>query len=555
LADGKQQFLDLDGEGQQCLVEFAQPVSGFHALQDDGNWQAFTSFIQIPQIDWSNPNLRSIDLDGDGHADLLVGEDEIFTWYRSLGKAGFDQPMQVRVPADEEHGPAVLFEDDTQAIYLADMTGDGLTDIVRIRNGDICYWPNLGYGRFGAQITMSDAPLFDTPDLFDQKRLRLADIDGSGTTDIVYLGRGGVHLYFNQAGNSWSAVAVLDQFPVPDNTSTVATVDLLGNGTVCLVWSSPLPADAGYRMCYVDLMGGQKPHLMTAIKNNLGAETRVRYAASSKFYLQDRLTGKPWITKLPFPVHVVEQVETDDVVSQTRFVSRYAYHHGYFDGSEREFRGFGMVEQWDTEVYAVLAEKTALNIDQASHIPPVLTRTWYHTGAYLQQAHISLQFKDQYYRAPGQDDAQRDAMLLLDTVLPAEVTLPDGTRQLWQLSAQEEREACRALKGMVLRREVYALDGSAQEPHPYSVSERNYTVLLLHPCCGNRHAVFFTQPREAIEYHYERALYAVAGQQQKRADPRVSHTMILATDAYGNVLQSAAISYGRCFPASSNCIL
>jgi hypothetical protein len=34
---------------------------------------------------------------------------------------------------DEERGPALVFSDPTQSIYLADMTGDGLTDVVRIR--------------------------------------------------------------------------------------------------------------------------------------------------------------------------------------------------------------------------------------------------------------------------------------------------------------------------------------------------------------------------------------------------------------------------------------
>ena len=76
-------------------------------------------------------------------------------------------------------GPRLVFADGTQSIYLADMTGDGLTDLVRIRNGEVCYWPNLGYGRFGAKVTMDSAPRFDHPDLFDQRRIRLADIDGS----------------------------------------------------------------------------------------------------------------------------------------------------------------------------------------------------------------------------------------------------------------------------------------------------------------------------------------------------------------------------------------
>ncbi len=35
----------------------------------------------------------------------------------------------------------------------------------------------------------------------------------------------------------------------------------------------------------------------------------------------------------------------------TRFASTYSYHHGYFDGSEREFRGFGRVEQVDVESF------------------------------------------------------------------------------------------------------------------------------------------------------------------------------------------------------------
>ena len=61
-------------------------------------------------------------------------------------------------------------------------------------------------------------------------------------------------------------------------------------------------------------------------------------------------------------MHVVERVETYDRISGNRFVTRYAYHHGYFDGIEREFRGFGMVEQWDTEEFATL--------DASGNVPP-----------------------------------------------------------------------------------------------------------------------------------------------------------------------------------------
>ena len=45
--------------------------------------------------------------------------------------------------------------DFTQLAQAMRGSGDGLVDIVRVRNGEICYWPNLGHGRFGRKVTMS----------------------------------------------------------------------------------------------------------------------------------------------------------------------------------------------------------------------------------------------------------------------------------------------------------------------------------------------------------------------------------------------------------------
>src|SRR5262249_40687270 len=149
-------------------------------------------------------------------------------------------------------------------------------------------------------------------------------------------------IFLNQSGNSWSTARQLDSLPPTSPETSLATMDLLGTGTICLVWSSSLPGDTQRSMRYIDLMKGVKPHLLTRMVNNLGAETRLHYASSTRFYLADKAVGRPWVTRLPFPVHVVERVETYDLISRNRFVTRYAYHHGFFDGEEREFRGFGM---------------------------------------------------------------------------------------------------------------------------------------------------------------------------------------------------------------------
>lgn len=527
LGSGAQPFTSLANDGRLDLAQFAPPLSGYYERDEEDRWREFIPFKSIPNIDWRDPNLKFVDLTGDGHADLLISEHEVFVWYKSQAKAGFGEAEWVRKLQDEERNPALVFADTTQSVYLADMSGDGLTDIARIRNGEICYWPNMGYGRFGAKVTIDNAPWFDHPDQFNQSRIRLADIDGSGATDIVYLGRDAVRYWFNQSGNSFSATHQLASFPRTGNLSSVTVVDLLGNGTSCLVWSSPLPGDTRSPMRYVDLMSGMKPHLLSSIKNNVGAETRVQYAASTKFYLADRAAGTPWITRLPFPVHVVEKIESFDYVSKTKFVNTYSYRHGYYDGEEREFRGFGYVEQRDTESFSKFSGQGLFTeqpkiAGEEFHLPPVVTKTWFHTGAWFKREKISTQYTAEYFNG----DAQ--AITLPDTVLESGLT-----------TAQEEREACRALKGSILRQEVYAEDDSPQSAIPYSVSERNYTIRQIQPLGDNRYAVFFAHPSETIDYRYER----------DAADPRIGHGFTLEVDDYGNVLESAAVGYTRRTPA------
>ncbi|MFN0165538.1 MAG: SpvB/TcaC N-terminal domain-containing protein, partial [Bryobacteraceae bacterium] len=548
LASGQVQLLDLAGNGQLDVVSFRGPTPGFYERTRDEGWEPFLPFSSLPVVEWNDPNLRFVDLTGDGHADILITEDAVFTWYPSLAEAGFGPAERVSQALTEEHGPRLVLTDSAQSIYLADLSGDGLTDLVRIRNGDVCYWPNLGYGRFGAKVTMDDAPWFETPDLFDQRRIRLADIDGSGVTDILYLGRDGVHIFFNQSGNSWSRGTVLAHFPPIDNIASVNVLDLLGIGTACLVWSSPLPGEARRPMRYVDLMSGQKPHLLIKTRNNLGAETVVQYAPSTKFYLADKLAGTPWVTTLPFPVQCVAKVTVTDQWRQTMFSTSYSYHHGYFDGIEREFRGFGRVEQVDVESYGEFTQGNAtspyITDDKTLYQPPVKTVTWFHTGAAIDRERILSQFVHEYF--PLWFEALRPTER---NVLGAfqEHALPEPDLGESHLTTDEWREALRACKGMTLRQEVYELDVDALEDGEhrrvrlFSAATHNCHIQRLQEQATNRHAVFLVTESEAITYHYELDLR----QTSLQPDPRIAHTLNLKVDGYGHVLQSAAVTYPR----------
>jgi RHS repeat-associated protein len=532
---------DLDADGSRQLVSRAPEAQGYFEIDDANAWQPFRAFEQRLNADINAPNVLQIDLDGDGRPDLMITEECVVRWHPSLGRAGHAPAEYAAKVTDEEKGPVVIWNDPIQRIFLADLSGDGLSDVVRIRNGEICYWPNLGYGRFGAKVAMEGAPLFARPEIFDARNLQLADVSGTGASDVIYLDGSEANVWLNLSGNGWSAPYTI-ALPETMRPNRVSTADLLGQGTACLVWSSPLPASSYAPIRYVDLMGGRKPHLMIGYDNGIGKQVSLEYRASTYFYLADRRAGTPWKTRLPFPVQCLSRVETRETVTNTLFVEEYSYHHGYYDHAEREFRGFGRVDHTDAESYSRWVRQNAANVlDEGFHEPTMLTRTWFHTGAPPDDGDLLALFQADYWHAnpellaiPGVQVAPEPS--LPPASLPANLTPP--------LSPQELREAWRACKGMTIRRETFALDAPASgatdaqralQLTPYSVSLHNCDLQRLQPAGANRYSVFLVHERESLLYTYERA----------PADARVQHTLALEIDGYGNAWKSATVSYGR----------
>ena len=294
VANSDWQLLDLDADGSKQLANVRPHVQGYFELNNASVEPGFKPFKQSAQVDHRDPNTRLIDLTGDGKADLLITEDQAFTWYESKGRDGFAAARKTPRVFDEEAGPAIVFADSKETIFVADMAGDGLSDIVRIRASEVCYWPNLGYGRFGAKVAMDSPPLFDAPDAFNPAYVRLGDISGSGTTDIVYLGKHKASCWLNFSGNSFAAQPFdINFFSEIHNLTHVTVADLLGTGTMCLVWSSPLSKDAPAPLRYIDLVNSKKPHLLTSYRNNLGKEVRLEYTPSTRFYIEDEQAGRP----------------------------------------------------------------------------------------------------------------------------------------------------------------------------------------------------------------------------------------------------------------------
>ncbi|MGC5076584.1 SpvB/TcaC N-terminal domain-containing protein [Agrococcus sp. DT81.2] len=532
LALAEAQLVDLTGDGRPDVAT----DDGYFPHDERRGWRPFRAFGSRLTRGLSDPHSRLVDLDGDGEPELLVTEDDVLVWHRGLGPDGFGAAQRVSGVMDEDRGPRVVLaeQDLSVSVHLADMSGDGLLDLVRVRRGEVCYWPNLGHGRFGAKVTMDTAPRPDPPGTFEATRVRFADVDGTGAADLVYLHADGVRIYRNEAGNAFAAPVVLPPLPV-DDPARIAVVDLLGNGTACLVWSSAMPGDAARPMRCIDLMCGGKPHLLVSVMNNMGAETRIDYVPAARFALLDARAGNPWPSPPAFPVQVVQRVETLDRVAGNRFTTSYAYHRGCFDPFEREFRGFALVEHWDAEeLLAIAGRRPAANEDPVHATPPVRTRTWYHTGTL--------------------DGGPQPA----ECYQPGGVAALDAPALPIGVGGDELRDATRALKGTMLRQEIYAEDAGvdptpdrlARSRTPFTVEMRRPALRRIQPRVGppsRRGAVIAAPARSS-------AVYAVDPGEiltcfvERGAEPRVQHACTVAVDDYGTPTREVLVAYGRAVP-------
>ncbi|KAG0184711.1 putative insecticidal toxin [Apophysomyces sp. BC1034] len=91
----------------------------------------------------------------------------------------------------------------------------------------------------------------------------------------------------------------------------------------------------------------------------------------------------------------------------------------------------------------------------------------------------------------------------------------------------------RALRGRVIREEVYGVDNTRAAAHPYTVSQYRYQVREVPDTSGAR--VLLPMQLEQLNMQYERA----------PEDPMSTHQVLLAADRYGHPTDTATVHYPR----------
>ncbi|HHN8322689.1 TPA: toxin TcdB middle/C-terminal domain-containing protein [Morganella morganii] len=422
-------------------------------------------------------------------------------------KAGtiIKQPDGVTLP--------VLSGDERSFTGFSDLPGTGQQHLVRINMDGVYYWPNKGNGYFGHPVHI---PGFIPGEHFDPANLYLADIDGNGSANIIYAHSDYLDIYINQSGNRFSKPVKL---PLPegvryDHTCELQFADIQGNGVDCMILIRPLPELRHWLFEF----STKKPWLLSEVNNNMGMNYALNYRSSAQFWLDEKAASehqKTPVCYLPFPVHCVWKTETKDEITGNTLTSTVNYRHGAWDGSEREFRGFGYVEITDSLLTENEEGKPETTV-------PKQTRSWFATGI----ESLDKRFPREYW---NEDKAAFPgfAPRFTQNYGDKETECKDdckGAANYWLR---------RGLKGQLLRQEVYGIDKSKLSAVPYEVTEQRIAVRLAE----KRGCYPVVRPSVIEHRHYLYEQFAI--------DPKCTQTVILSSDQYGLPLKQITISYPR----------
>ena len=303
-ADAAVAFADMNGDGLADLIRYDHPLAGYVPRIAASGFGEPVTWRQAPAPVVASAGVRVVDLNGDGIPDMLTSSDSGLTLYYRDEAEGWAALPRV-VP--EGVAPDVDLTD--PQIFLADMTGDGSYDIVRVSGGGVAYWPYLGNGRWDTPVLMANSPALPFNVRLD--RIFVSDVNGDGIADIIYLDSDRVTYWVNRSGLSFGPPVDIDYVPAAAIRQP-RLADMTGSGVAGILWTSNGPFGEGAQYFYLDFLGSVAPRLLTKFDNGIGLSTTVEYTTSAQEAARAMAAGNPWSTTLPIPVPVVKMLTVTD---------------------------------------------------------------------------------------------------------------------------------------------------------------------------------------------------------------------------------------------------
>ena len=323
-------MLDLNGDGFSDMID----GTNHRVLWNNGtgDWANEESLpTNFPSFD-NDGNLSFFDYNGDRNIDI-VHSDTVNTWYYVNNGDGSYSPTPVDgEPIEDSFSSGIL--------RMSDMNGDGLQDPVRVTDGgNISYRLNLGWGNWGSRIAMDWDDVSGRPADLLGADINLTDLNGDGLDDVVVIQGSTISYALNRNGKTFDPISDITSVHVdgsiPERTAEVSVrlADMNGSGSTDIVW-----INASGLVTYLELFP-MRPNLLNRIDNSIGKVIELRYGSSVEHMARD---GGPtaWTHRIPHPMLVVDQMDTYDTMSGNKDSKTYEYRNGFYDGIEKQFRGF-----------------------------------------------------------------------------------------------------------------------------------------------------------------------------------------------------------------------
>ncbi len=385
--DGRIDLVQKAGSNSNQFVYFPNATQLVDNDETSPSWGSEVSFnTPHPPFDLNDASVRTLDLNNDKRMDFMRTTSGGFIYY--INRISSWEEKGIYLFGEDEMGDisfadSVDFSDGVHT-KLADLNGDRLLDLCRLNlfenTLEVTYWPNRGNGAWGTRTEMTGTVDIGTIPIED---VFIRDLNGDGLADVMTVGYDTVSYWLNRGNNSYSPRFEVASTPeYIKGTTVLQQADINGNGTTDLLWENFDPSAGAYRIQWVDFVGTTKPNLLAVIDNGIGLRTEMEYRPSTEFYIEAMLGSNPWRTRVPFPSWCVSKItkrfglDLDSVPGEDRYVSEFSYHDGYYDAFEKEFRGFAFARKVERGDDRLSDGGPASEVNS----PSLITRFAFHTG-------------------------------------------------------------------------------------------------------------------------------------------------------------------------------
>lgn len=307
----------------------------------------FISWKTFDNVPYGDQGTRLADLNADGYPDVIQAIDDNLSgnnirkvWLNNKSSGwSYSPSFSSMIPAAFAYHRGRSSSSSQYGFEVIDINGDGLNDFFQTNCQGTCK-NYLNTGTDWEQNLYYARPTNMTGDI------RYGDLNGDGLLDIIQLKQGDNKVYLNTGGpegatawkedGTWSAGIPSGIFSNSQGTNHamgLEIVDINGDNKADFVkafqdpWNNSI---ASWRSA----QDGPE-NVLKSVLNGIGGKTDISYS----YYSQRG-------TNLPLPIPIVTSSTTSDGYGHN-YSSDFTYQGGKFDRTEKEFRGFEIAKVTD----------------------------------------------------------------------------------------------------------------------------------------------------------------------------------------------------------------